>query len=543
VSRPNSMSQFCRFVPSLVLTGVIALVAASPAFAGKTIVKDMYEVFSVGPRPPQTPAVAETTIRHSVYNTDLEGSNAGWGTVDFRQGQPNAWHRLSGTHACVGNAWWCGVTGLTFGDGYDNNWVQTLKTVTPINLTGSTGNVLTFKHRCQTEPGYDWAWVMIHDGSASSVWDTLASYSGDLGGSCINETLTIPNAWTTRPQPIQLMFLFGSDFSVSRSDSNGVFTGWTIDDVKITASGGAVKFFDDMEAGSSNWVASSPDPGPLWHIENSPGTSVPASCFFLSTNLWVPFQGFGFGQVPDFSDAMLTSPSMDLMGVFVGANTGLRLQFDNWVNLPSQNGVFWSLWIQGSNDGVTWTPWKNALDPIVFSHDVAECLEGSFVDFNPYYTPRTGLQPGTRYIRLGFRIRDEKPIDDSASLLRLGIRTEGIYFDNINVLSIYTITGVEPVNPVPASARASIQKVYPNPFNPRTTIEFSVPKSGATSVRIFDLQGRAVATLVQATMSPGVYRVRWNGQSDNGQELASGVYFVRVAGLGSSGSARIMMIK
>jgi len=541
VFRSNSISQPRRFVP--IFVGLIALIMASPAFAGKTVAKDMYEVFTVQPRPPQTPAVAETTIKHEVYRTDLEGSNAGWGTVDFRQGQPNAWHRLSGTHACVGNAWWCGVTGLTFGDGYDNNWVQTLKTVTPINLSGSTGNVLTFKHRCQTEPGYDWAWVMIHDGSASSVWDTLASYSGDLGASCINETLTIPNSWTTRPQPIQLMFLFGSDFSVSRSDSNGVFTGWTVDDVKITASGGAVKFFDDMEAGSSNWVASSPDPGTLWHIENSPGTSVPASCFFLSTNLWVPFQGFGFGQVPDFADAMVTSPPMDLQGVFVGANTSLRLQFDNWINMPAQNGVFWSLWISGSNDGVTWTTWHNALDPIVFYGDVAGCFEGSTTEFNPYYTPRTGLQPGTRYIRLGFRIRDEKPIDDTASLLRLGIRTEGVYFDNIGVYSVYTITGVENVDPVPASTRASIQKVYPNPFNPNTTIVFSVPKSGATSVRIFDLQGKAVATLLRDNLSAGVYRVRWNGKSDEGNDLASGVYFVRVAGLGSSASGRLMMIK
>ena len=543
MSRSNSESPSRRYLSTLVLTSLFALIAAPTAFAGKTIVKDMYDVFSVGPRPSQTPAVAETTIRHQVYFTDLEGSNAGWNTVDFRQGQPNAWHRLSGTHACVGNAWWCGVTGLTFGDGYDNNWVQTLKTVTPINLAGTSGNVLTFKQRVESEPGYDWAWVMIHDGSASSVWDTLASYSGDLGASCINESLTIPNSWTTRPQPIQLMFLFGSDFSVSRSDSNNVWTGWTIDDVKITASGGAVKFFDDMEAGGSNWVASSPDPGTLWHIESSPGTSVPASCFFLSTNVWVPFAGLGFGQVPDFADAMLTSPPLDIGGVFVGANTGLRLQFDNWINLPEANGVFWSLWIQGSNDGVTWTPWHNALDPIVFHGTVAECKEGSFTDFNPYYTPRTGLQPGTRFIRLGFRIRDEKPTDDTASLLRLGIRTEGIYFDNIGVYSIYTITGVEPVGGVPAVSRASIQRIYPNPFNPSTTIEFSVPKSGDTTVRIFDLQGKIVATLVRESKSAGVYRVPWNGKADDGRDLSSGVYFVRVEASDSFGSARLMLMK
>jgi hypothetical protein len=524
--------------------GLVSIIAVSGARAtGKTVVKDMYDIFSVQPRPPQTPAVSETTIRHQAYFTDLEGSTAGWSTVDFRAGQPNAWHRVTGTHSCVGNAWWCGVTGLTFGDGYDNNWVQTLKTVTPIVLTGSTGNVLTFKHRCETEDSFDWAWVLIHDAAGGSTWDTLASYTGDLGASCINASVTIPNTWTTRPQPIQLMFLFGSDLSVSKSDSNDVYTGWTIDDVKITATGSVVKFFDDMEAGSTNWVASSPDPGTLWHIENSPGTSVPASCFFLNTNVWVPFAGFGFGQVPDFSDAMLTSPPMNIQGVSPTSAPQLRLQFDNWINLPSANGVSWSLWIQGSQDGTVWTPWHNALDPIVFSGGTPQCVEGSAVSFDPYYTARTGVQPGTPLIRLGFRIRDEKPTSGEGELIRLGIRTEGIYFDNIGLYSVYTITGVEAVSGVPLATRASVQKVYPNPFNPSTTIEFSVPKPGAATVRIFDLQGKAVATLVKDIMSAGVYRVRWNGKTDDGRDLSSGVYFARVESGGSRGSARLMMIK
>jgi hypothetical protein len=341
------------------------------------------------------------------------------------------------------------------------------------------------------------------------------------------------------------MFLFGSDLTVSRSDSNDVFTGWSLDDVRVTASGSVVKFFDDNEGAATNWVASSPNPGTLWHLENSPGTSVPATCFFLSTNLWVPFQGFGFGSVPDFSDAMLTSPVMDITGIFAPGNSTLRLQVDNWINLPPENAVGWSLWIQGSADTITWTPWRNALDPIVFFGGTAQCVEGSFTQFDPYFTARTGIQPGTPYIRLGFRIRDEKPTSEEGELTRLGIRTEGIYFDNISLYHVYTIAGVgvEAVGGVPTANRAEVRKVYPNPFNPQTTIEFSVPKPGPASVRIFDLQGRRVATLVDETMPAGVYRVRWNGQTDDGRELSSGVYFAQVASAKSRDSARLMMIK
>jgi hypothetical protein len=278
-------------------------------------------------------------------------------------------------------------------------------------------------------------------------------------------------------------------------------------------------------------------------VENSPTTSVPATSFFLSTNLWVPFSGFGFGVVPDFADAMLTTPPIDITGAQTATSSTLRLQFDNWVNLPIANAVSWSLWIQGSQDTVTWTPWRNAFDPITFYGSTPQCVEGSYVQFDPYFTNRTGVQPGTPYIRLGFRIRDEKATHDTGELIRLGIRTEGIYLDNIGLYFIYTIAGVEAVDAVPVGARAAVNKIYPNPFNPSTTIEFSVPKPGPATVRIYDLQGRLVSTLVNEALGAGVYRVRWNGKSDDGRDLSSGVYFARVESSRSRASARLMMVR
>lgn len=524
---------FLLFLPCALVT---------PAIAGKLAVKDMYDVFSVKTTGAANTAAAETTIRHQLYFDNLEGSTTGWGTVNFRQGQPNAWNLATGVHSCVGQAWWCGQVGLPHGDGYNDNWMQTLRTNVPINLSGTTGNKLTYKYRVQTENSADYCWVLIHDGAAGTFWDTLASYSGDFGASCVNATINIPNSWTTRTQPLQLMFLFGSDFTFSANDSTGAFTGWSIDDVRIATGSNVVKFFDDMEVPNSNWIASSPNPGAFWHIENTPATSVPATCFFLNTNVWVAFQGFGFGAVPDFTDAMLTTPTMDLQGIFVGGASALRLQFDNWINLTFENGMYWSLWIQGSNDMVTWTPWHNALNSEI-SGGTAQCIEGSFLDFAPYYTNYTGIQPGTRYIRLGFRVRDGKPSGMDGQILRMGNRSEGIYFDNIKVEYAYTISGVEAISALPTRATAAVEKIFPNPFNPSTTIEFSIPKSGPVALRIHDVQGRAVATLVHDTLPAGVYRVRWNGKSGNGRTLSSGVYYTVVESAKSRGSARLLMLK
>lgn len=533
----------------VLLVGIVS--TSSAAAPGKTVVKPMSELFGTGQS--FTPAVSETTIMHSLFFTNFDGGAPGWGVVDFRASQPDAWHVVSGTHAINGNSWWCGQSGLAHGDGYDNNWVQILKTAVPITLTGTTNNKLTFNYKMQSEPGYDIGWVMIHDASTFSAWDTLAYYSDDYGTSSHGSgNITILDSWTVRPQPIRLQFVFGSDLNVSAGDSTGAFTGWSIDDVKITGQGNVVSFSDDMESGTAKWTAGSARPGAWWHLEDGPSTTPPQDCFFLFTSVYVPFNGSNYGLVGDFTDAMLTSPPIDIGNVFVNGNSSLILQFDDWTDLSCDHGMYWSPWIQGSNDQQTWTPWHNAIFPFVTCNDVPpQCTQHpDQTIIEPYNTSRTGIQPGTRYIRLGFRLRDEKQLaapdwTDPVPLpiLRLGQTTEGLYLDNVGLYYQYTISGVETVDGVPAASRAKLNRVFPNPFNPSTNIEFSVPANGPASIVMYDIQGRKVATVLRETMAAGVYRVRWNGKSDDGRELSSGVYFARLEAAGSRDTARLMMLK
>ncbi len=65
-----------------------------------------------------------------------------------------------------------------------------------------------------------------------------------------------------------------------------------------------------------------------------------------------------------------------------------------------------------------------------------------------------------------------------------------------------------------------LSDVYPNPFNPSTTINFSVEEHMDLSLVIYDMKGRVVQTLANEAFAPGVYELKWNAQG-----LASGIYF------------------
>ncbi len=68
----------------------------------------------------------------------------------------------------------------------------------------------------------------------------------------------------------------------------------------------------------------------------------------------------------------------------------------------------------------------------------------------------------------------------------------------------------------------------PNPFNPVTTIEYALASPGRVTVRVFDAAGRLVRTLVDGEADAGAHVVAWNGTTDDGDHVASGVYFVRM---------------
>ncbi|UCE18051.1 MAG: DUF11 domain-containing protein, partial [Gemmatimonadota bacterium] len=98
--------------------------------------------------------------------------------------------------------------------------------------------------------------------------------------------------------------------------------------------------------------------------------------------------------------------------------------------------------------------------------------------------------------------------------------------------------------------RFTLSQNYPNPFNPATRIGFQLPVIGDqstqyTTLKIFNLLGREVRTLVDEDKEPGYYEVTWDGRDTFGNEVPSGVYFYRLSGNGGqlSETRRMILMK
>lgn len=88
------------------------------------------------------------------------------------------------------------------------------------------------------------------------------------------------------------------------------------------------------------------------------------------------------------------------------------------------------------------------------------------------------------------------------------------------------LTQAQSQNPLPTNY--ALEQNYPNPFNSATVISYSLASPGDVTLEVFDILGRKVATLTDDLRAAGHHRVIWDGQDQDGRELATGVYFYRL---------------
>jgi hypothetical protein len=84
---------------------------------------------------------------------------------------------------------------------------------------------------------------------------------------------------------------------------------------------------------------------------------------------------------------------------------------------------------------------------------------------------------------------------------------------------------------------------YPNPFNPTTTITYSIPRANIVTIRIYDVAGRLVNTLYDSYQDVGEHRIIWNGRNSEGINVSSGMYVSEIRYEGSILTRKMMMLK
>ncbi|MBK7702876.1 MAG: T9SS type A sorting domain-containing protein [bacterium] len=104
------------------------------------------------------------------------------------------------------------------------------------------------------------------------------------------------------------------------------------------------------------------------------------------------------------------------------------------------------------------------------------------------------------------------------------------------------MTAASPIEDVPKFANR-LNANAPNPFNPRTKIDYEVGSAGRVTLRVFDVRGKAVRLLVDRELDAGRYRLTWDGTDDRGRRLASGVYFCRMEAANFVQIIRMALIK
>jgi hypothetical protein len=119
-------------------------------------------------------------------------------------------------------------------------------------------------------------------------------------------------------------------------------------------------------------------------------------------------------------------------------------------------------------------------------------------------------------------------------------------YDNIGVSVFQTITmevvyNVANDNNLPLFT--SLEKNYPNPFNPQTNISYSLKQTGPVKLQIFNAKGQLVRTLIEETQLAGKYNAIWYGKNDSGNPVGSGIYFYKMKTKDYQDIQRMLLLK
>jgi Secretion system C-terminal sorting domain len=134
----------------------------------------------------------------------------------------------------------------------------------------------------------------------------------------------------------------------------------------------------------------------------------------------------------------------------------------------------------------------------------------------------------------GSTVADSIGIVAMGTGISYGLNLTGAIIDNQTYGTILSVKN----DPHPVPAGFTLSQNYPNPFNPTTNFQFSLPLSGHVTLKIYDVLGREVATIVNEKMAAGSYTRQWNASG-----IASGIYFYRLQTSNFQQTRKLVLLK
>lgn len=237
----------------------------------------------------------------------------------------------------------------------------------------------------------------------------------------------------------------------------------------------------------------------------------------------------------DFNSATVITPD-NTLHLLASGNDGFG--FPPHAYYLKKTGSAWSL-PELANTGHNGWGGSLFIDRHGNAHITSNETSGNFYTGNLYYaTNRTGSWVSSPLLTDGATYNGVMAvgIDGRGHALAYNGNT----FATQEIVAIHTAGPVTSVGDTPEmiAGQFRLEQNFPNPFNPTTTISYQLSGVNVVTLKVYDLLGREVATLVNGTKEPGNYRVNWNASN-----LPSGAYIYRLTVDGKSVSKRLMLLK
>jgi len=273
-------------------------------------------------------------------------------------------------------------------------------------------------------------------------------------------------------------------------------------------------FADTTNDPTELWTISATPSNPKWEATTTTYYSAPTS-FTDSKN----------GNYSNNATVTMTlTDAIDISG-YTNPRLTFRTKFDiesNWdfgqVDVSTNNGATWN-----PLEGEYTEPGVGSFQPTgepVFDGIISNWVEENISLAN--------------YLSSEFKVRFQLESDG-------GVREDGWYVDDIGIL-IYTIP-VSVQDDAETVKQFELKQNYPNPFNPSTKIKYSIPsniqrETSNVSLKVYDVLGNVVATLVNEQQPAGAYEVEFNAGN-----LSSGIYFYRLVSGSFIQTKKLILLK